>query len=228
MIKYAIFDMDGLMIDTERLAQKSFYEYVGPKLGVQFEPGELLGFIGKNREALNKWWDENIKAKYDIEEGWNEASAMSYEYQVAQIMQHGLKPKKGLIELLEWFKAHNIPCGVATSTDYEKVDLRLGEKGANVLGYFKTVTGGNQVKKSKPDPEAFFTAMESLGFSDPSEGVVFEDSILGTKAGVDGGFNVIAVPDLVPLNQPHIEQCLAKVESLDQAIEILEGKIVEE
>lgn len=217
--------MDGLMIDTENLAQRSLYEYVGPLIGVEFAPGELLGLIGKNRAALNEWWAEEIQPKYGINEDWQEISRLSYEWQKSYIMEYGLEPKKGLVELLEWLKANNIPCAVATSTDESRVELRLGEHGAGVLQYFQTVVCGNMVSKSKPDPETFIKAMEALGFDKPSEGVVFEDSALGIKAGVDGGFNTVVVPDIAPLDKNYVNKCIAKLDSLDQAIEVLTDKL---
>ena len=223
MIKYCIFDMDGLMLDTEMMAQRSFYECVGPRLGIEFQQGELLPFIGKNRAALIEWWAENIRDKYGLTQGWNEVSAWSYEWQVKQFLTEGVPVKEGLVELLEWIKGRDIPCAVATSTDYDRTIQKLDL--ADLTKYFEKIICGNMVSKSKPDPEIFLLAMNELGFDKPEEGVVFEDSLLGTRAGVAGGFNVIAVPDLVPLRGEHMGKCMAIISRLDLAIGVLDGKL---
>ena len=94
---------------------------------------------------------------------------------------------------------------------------------AGITAYFQTITGGDQVTRSKPDPEIFHLAMRALGQSEPAKGVVFEDSRNGLLAGARGGFSVIVVPDLLDPTLEFPALCYAKCARLDEAIAVIQN-----
>ena len=112
-------------------------------------------------------------------------------------------------------------CAVATSTDAKVAKGYL--ENAGITAYFQTITGGDQVTRSKPDPEIFHLAMRALGQSEPAKGVVFEDSRNGLLAGARGGFSVIVVPDLLDPTLEFPALCYAKCARLDEAIAVIQN-----
>ena len=96
-------------------------------------------------------------------------------------------------------------------------------KNAGVLNCFAAIVGGDQVTKSKPDPEIFQLAMRALGKQTPETCVVFEDSRNGLLAGANGGFPVIVVPDLFDPTLELPGLCYAKCARLDEAIDVIQN-----
>lgn len=215
---YAIFDMDGLMFDTETLFIRAFEEVVGPKIGYRFPKQAMKQLIGLNHQAALELFPKLFP---DCPESYDTCIAMFRAWMQDYIRENGIPVKPGLRELLAWLKEENIPCAVATSTDAAVAREYLDNAG--ITAYFQTITGGDQVKKSKPDPEIFERAMHALGGSDPGRCVVFEDSRNGLLAGANGGFRVIVVPDLMDptLDLPGL--CYAKCARLDAAIAVMQN-----
>lgn len=209
----AIFDMDGLMFDTEILFVRAFVEYIGPKIGYRFSREGMKQLIGLTRTASIAKFPELFPGCPESAE----ACLQTFRVWMDDYLQkNGVPVKPGLRELLSWLKERKIACAVATSTFTEVARGYL--ENAGVLEFFSAVIGGDQVKKSKPDPEIFQLAMRALGENDPARCAVFEDSRNGLLAGARGGFSVIVVPDLI---DPTIELpglCYAKCTRLDEAI----------
>ena len=219
MIKYAIFDMDGLLFDTERLNIESFLKYVGPKQGIDYTVEDLLRMIGMNSESISSLYKTIYGEDYD----WEESSRLSREYQYQYIEKNGIPIKKGAEELLEWFVQKGVRCALATSSNKDVAEYFL--KAGNMEKYFDVLVSGDEVTKGKPDPEIFDIAARKMGCTSSSEAVVFEDSMNGMKAGVDGGYNVIMIPDLVELTGDYPGKCLAVLGALDEAMWILYNRI---
>ena len=137
------------------------------------------------------------------------------------IRENGIPVKPGLRTLLAWLKEQGVSCAVATSTDTKVAKSYL--ENAGITAYFQTISGGDQVTRSKPDPEIFHLAMRALGQSEPAKGVVFEDSRNGLLAGARGGFSVIVVPDLLDPTLEFPALCYAKCARLDEAIAVIQN-----
>lgn len=220
MMKFnaAIFDMDGLMFDTEELFLRAYETDIGAELGYRFSREKIKQLIGLNQQAA--------LAKFpQLFPGCPEDGAVCMKrfraWMDDYIRENGVPVKPGLRELLSWLQAEKIPCAVATSTATNVARGYL--ENAGVLGFFAAIVGGDQVKKSKPDPEIFTLAMRALGKKSPETCVVFEDSRNGLLAGANGGFPVIIVPDLF---DPTVELpglCYAKCARLDEAIAVLQN-----
>ena len=191
MIKTAIFDMDGLMFDTERLYVRAMQEYVGPKTGVDFPTEGLLRTLGCNHADFERMFPELFGTAITPAE----CTVLVTEWMKHEIETHGLPVKPGLYELLGALKADGIPMALATGTSRPIAEIYL--EMTNTRPYFDALVCGDQVTHGKPDPEIFLLAHAALGGGDPQTCAVFEDSRNGLVAAHAAGFRTVCVPDLV-------------------------------
>ncbi len=220
MIRYAIFDMDGLMFDSEYLYRKAFVEAYLPGRNIEYTEEKYNQLLGKNTAATRELFPVLFGEEQDYDEYKDITIGWVHDY----VAEHGMPVKKGLPELLSWLRARGVTTAMATSTDREVALFDLEHSGLPEDS-FDFVICGDMVEHGKPDPEIFRKAAEGLGCTDPSQAVVFEDSLAGMQAGEAGGFPVIVVPDLVDPTEGYEGRCLAKLESLDRAIDVLEGLV---
>ena len=170
MIRAAIFDMDGLMFDTERLFLRSLDEYVGPVTGVAFPLDRVLSILGCNHR--------DFEARFPVLFGTKITPArcteLVTEWVRREIETNGVPVKPGLYDTLDAMKADGILTALATGTRRELATSYL--QSTRTLSYFDAAVFGDQVTHGKPDPEIFLSAAKALSV-DPNETVVFEDSI---------------------------------------------------
>lgn len=195
MIDAAIFDMDGLMFDTQRLYDQ-MWEPACAEQGLPVIQGMVEDTRGTNGEnmwaAIRKYYGEKVNPP----KLW----ADNKKHTFAALEKHVPK-RPGLDELLAWLAAHDVPMAVASSTEREHVLRNL--EVAGVRDYFKVVIAGDMVTRSKPDPETFLVAARELGV-EPARSLVLEDAYNGVRAGHAGGFITVMVPDVAaPNNEMH-------------------------
>ncbi len=183
-----IFDMDGLMLDTEALAREAWFETMR-RWGYELNDDVYLRVLGTTgartrdifREAFGP--DIPIERMYDYKQRYvDEAIASSR-----------IKVKPGLIELLDWLDVQRIPKAVASSTVRALVLKKLDR--VNLAGRFDAIVGGDEVIQGKPEPDIFLEAAHRLGVL-PGTCVALEDSENGVRAAHAAGMRVIMVPDL--------------------------------
>lgn len=210
MIKGVIFDMDGLMFDSERLSLEG-WRLVGKTFGYSDMDSFLLQIRGLNQKRIAGIFHDRYGADADYEA----ALKIRMNYMYDWIDKNGIPIKPGLYELLDYLKAANIPAALATSSHREKAERFL--RAAGVRDYFSSFTCGDMVEHSKPDPDIFLKAAAGLG-QRPQDCLVLEDSPNGIRAGIAAGCRVIAIPDLSPVETELLGQIAAQYESLDQVI----------
>jgi HAD superfamily hydrolase (TIGR01509 family) len=185
----AIFDMDGLLLDTERLCKNIFQEAC-EFLSVPFLEDIYLDIIGRNSKGI----EQVIRAGYGSDLDYP-ALHEAWRWRYNAVVKHQAIPiKEGVVELLTWLKGNNIPTAVATSTqqDVAKIKLEL----AGLDGFFDVLTTGCEVKNGKPDPEIYLLAAQRLDVH-PELCLAFEDSNNGVLAAVNANMQTYQVPDLV-------------------------------
>ena len=191
MIDSVIFDMDGLMFDTERV-WATLWEPALATLGLSYKEGldvAARGTAGDTmRAVLRRFYGENCDTDAIIE---------ALHAQAEKAFQAPPPKKPGLDELIAWLEAQHIPMVVASSSRMASILRHLNNW--NMTGHFKAVISGEQFTSSKPDPEIFLLAAEKLG-TDPAHTLVLEDSYNGVRAGAAGGFVTVMVPDMAPAN----------------------------
>jgi HAD superfamily hydrolase (TIGR01509 family) len=187
--KAVIFDMDGLLLDTESMFLDAFIKTC-EQSQLEFDMSLFKRIIGTNsvktKEILINGFDKNFD--YD-------AFRTQWVQNVRDdIYKNSIPLKEGAVNILEKIKAIPLPMSVATSTAYNDAvkSLEITE----IIHYFDFVVAGDQVSKGKPDPEIYLKSAERLGI-DPGECIVFEDSENGVKSAHAAGMDVIQVPDFL-------------------------------
>lgn len=188
MIKAVIFDMDGLMFDTERMYQKAWLQ-AGRQMGAPMEPEIVDRLRGRNREGCARVCREAFGEDFDFDAMRTACRALMARW----IEEDGLPVKPGLYELLAELERRGIPAVLATSTTRDSAWGHLQR--AKVDRYFLGAVCGDEVSHSKPDPEVFLKAAALAG-RDPARCMVLEDSPAGVRAGAAAGCFTVMVPDL--------------------------------
>ena len=187
MLKLVIFDMDGVILDSERVANLAWFQ-VSEKydLGLNIERLKEIkgGTAVRTLEVLSKQVGKTLAEKIMEEKKEIQMSIIKKE--------NGIKLKEGVVELLKYIKEKGLKCIVATSTTKERAEKQLKETG--VYSYFDNLVYGDEIKNGKPDPEIFLKTCEKIGVS-PIEAVVIEDSVLGATAANRAGIKCFVVED---------------------------------
>ncbi len=215
MIKGAIFDMDGLMLDTEKLLVK-FWRQAAAEYGYDMTFEHVLSI----RSLSRKYSIPLLKGIFGEEFPFEEVRSRRIKLMNSYIDENGFEIKKGLFELLDFLKEKGIRIAVATATDLERATIYLKKAGA--FDYFDEIICGNMIKNGKPEPDIYIEAAKKLGLP-AKECVALEDSPNGIKSAYSAGCRVIMIPDL---SQPddEIKPMLSAVyNSLDKACEFFEG-----
>lgn len=210
-IKGAIFDMDGLMLDTEKLLVR-FWKEAAKEFGYNMTDENVFEI----RSLSRKYSIPLLKGIFGEEFPFNKVRSRRITLMNDYIDKYGFEVKKGLFELLDYLKNNNYLIAVATATDRERAESYL--KKIDAYKYFDAVICGDMVNNGKPEPDIYLTASGKLGLP-AVECVAFEDSPNGIKSAHSAGCKVIMIPDLTQPDE-NIKSLLSGVyESLDKAIE---------
>ena len=184
----AIFDMDGLLLDTERLSKRSFMATCD-HFNLERDSNFFNQLIGLNSKKSNLLIEEFLNNEVELktfETKWIETYRQS--------LANHIPVKDGVEELLAHLKDIGLPCAVATSTRTESACKYLER--TSLLPYFKIVIGGDQVSNGKPAPDIYLEAAEVLNVI-PENCIAFEDSENGVRAAVSAGMTLVQIPDLI-------------------------------
>jgi HAD superfamily hydrolase (TIGR01509 family) len=205
----AVFDMDGLLLDSERPIQDAWLR-LSAATHRPLTPADYRLTVGRNRAdcltLLSGWF------------GSLEAAEALYEAVDADVARRfagrGFELKPGVLPLLLALRERGVPCAVASSTRHAKVLDRLGAAG--IVAHFDPIHGGDQVARGKPHPDLFELAARSLA-RPASDCLVFEDSSYGAQGALAAGMSVVLVPDLKEPDPDIAPRCLV-LSSLEQAL----------
>jgi HAD superfamily hydrolase (TIGR01509 family) len=183
-----VFDMDGLLLDTEPISQKTF---VDACRAFYFEPDLKIYHrcIGTNAERTR----EILAEGYGPDFPFNDILKLWLAYYDEAICQP-IPIKPGALSLLEYLETRQLKKAVATSTRRENAVKKL--KGAKIAHFFEFILGGDQITRGKPDPEMYLTTCRQMG-AEPGRCLALEDSENGVKSAISAGLMVIQVPDLI-------------------------------
>ncbi|WP_199053011.1 HAD family phosphatase [Aquitalea sp. ASV15] len=209
-----LFDMDGLMIDTESVSGQSWL-LAAAEVGVTIPEQVILGMVGL---SVHKCRD-HVAAHFQ-DHKLAETLSQRCRHHYHQLMSTGeLRLKPGIIEVLDWVQDQAIPHAVATSTQRLMCDLKLQRSG---LGpYFQHTVAGDEVTNTKPAPDVYLAAAALLDIA-PAACVVLEDSLIGMRAALAAGMRVILVPDMLQPAAHETAGALAVCQDLHQALLLLQ------
>ena len=203
-----IFDMDGLMFDTERLSTQAWKD-AGKQMGYPIDEEVISQIRGTTPKASIGVFRENYGPSFD----YPTARALRNQYLEQSVRLHGLPVKPGLSELLITLSEHSIPAAVASSSPLKTIRWYLSL--ADMERFFQVIISGEEAARSKPAPDCFLLAASRLGMPAASC-LVLEDSVNGLLAAQAAGMRSICIPDLVLPDQEVLSHADAVLSSLSE------------
>ena len=188
MIKAIIFDMDGLMMDSERVTFECYQERL-KDMNLTMDEKFYKTLLGKPIKGIYQRFYDVYGNDFPIENVIQDVHQLMAE----RFETEGVPVKKGLVELLHYLKDNNYKTIVATSSNRDRVDKILAQ--AKITEFFDDSICGDEVTKGKPNPEVFLKSCQKLGVN-VDEAIVLEDSEAGIQASYDANIKVICIPDM--------------------------------
>lgn len=188
-MKAVVFDMDGVLFDTEKLCMDSWLHVASVK-GIT-DMKEVFGkCIGLNANDTRQVVFGHYGDSFPYDEFRTEASAWFWKH----IEREGIPVKKGVQKILPYLQQSGIRIGLASSTNYTSVIDQL--KRADIIDYFQVIVTGDMIEHSKPRPDIYLLACRKLD-APPEEAYAIEDSPNGIRAAYEAGMKPVMIPDLL-------------------------------
>ncbi|KQO17013.1 HAD family phosphatase [Acidovorax sp. Leaf78] len=205
----AIFDMDGLLIDSERVTLRAWID-AAKTLNCVLAEADYLQVVGRASPDSDALLTAMLGGRRMFEQVLREVAT-----RLADTDSEPLFPiKPGAAVLLQTLRDAGVPCAVASSSRRDEIEHRLARVG--VLHHFQALAGGNEVERGKPDPALYRLAAARLGV-DPAQCLAFEDSENGARAAQAAGVAVVVVPDLKHPADDIAARCHGVLASLEVA-----------
>ncbi len=216
MIKAVLFDMDGTLLDTERISRESWRRAMDAE-GVCVDVGHFCKSVsGMTMDSIRAY----CMREYGTDFPFDVIRAKRRDFLAEAVACDGTLRKAGVPGIFPVLKRMGIKLAVASSSREDWVRKCLGTAGVDVA-FFDCLMTGEKVERSKPDPEIFLKAAAILGVT-PEECVVAEDSANGVRAGHTAGMKTVMIPDLMPCAdelRPLLWDCIDSLEMLPALIE---------
>lgn len=216
-IKAVLFDMDGVIFDTERVYMEEWDE-VFSKYGYKFEPSVYLELMGTGRKNVRRVFKKVFGDDLPLDEMYKDKDAMIFD----TIRKGELPIKPGAVELLTFLREKGYKIALATSAIRERLDIQI--KINNIYENFDAMVCGDDITNSKPDPEIFLKAADKLGVN-PEECIVVEDSAAGIKGAHDGKMLGFHVEDLKAPDEEILNYAFKTFKNLDEIREYLSKEV---
>ena len=212
-IRAVIFDMDGLLLDTEKLLVK-FWVQAANEAGFPMTRENALAIRSLHRKFAIPYLQGLFGEEFDYVKIRSRRMELMKEY----LSDHSLELKDGAKELLCFLCENKIMTAVATATDYERTQDYLRRVG--IFEYFDKIVCATMVEQGKPRPDIYIFAANQLGL-EPSECIALEDSPNGVRSAADAGCKTIMVPDLTEPDDELSGLIYARADSLREVIDII-------
>lgn len=215
MIKAIIFDMDGLMIDSERVTFECYQERL-KDMNLTMDEEFYKTLLGKPIKGIYQRFYDVYGNDFPIQNVIQDVHQLMAE----RFETEGVPVKKGLVELLHYLKDNNYKTIVATSSNRDRVDKILAQ--AKITEFFDDSICGDEVTKGKPNPEVFLKSCQKLGVN-VDEAIVLEDSEAGIQASYDANIKVICIPDMKYPEKQYEEKTFKILKDLTEVTEYLKS-----
>jgi HAD superfamily hydrolase (TIGR01509 family) len=216
-IKAIIFDIDGLMIDSERISQRSWGQVMADA-GYPLSEEVYIQMIGRTEKDVRYILQGVYGEDFPFDEMYHRR-----EQRFNQIIaREGMPIKPGLITLLDFIDAKGLKKAVASSTYCRLAEMKLNAAG--IRERFSVLVTGDEVSHGKPAPDLFLAAAAKISVP-PADCLVLEDSEAGLQAAHAAGMVPVWVPDMQPVAQAVVGLAYRQVKSLDEVVGVLEEVI---
>lgn len=205
-IKGLLFDMDGLILDTEKLYTR-FWQEAANALGYPMTKEQALGMRSLSRE----FGAAKLQSYFDKPVSYEEVRLKRIELMNAYIEKEGVEAKPGVQELMSYLKENRIKAAIATSSPLDRTEKYLESVGLE--GAFDKLISGYMVKKGKPEPDIYQLAASELGL-EPQECLALEDSPSGILSASRAGCFPVMIPDQDQPTEETEQLLFAKADSL--------------
>jgi HAD superfamily hydrolase (TIGR01509 family) len=211
-IDAVIFDMDGLLLDSERLYRDAMRAACVDR-GLVLADELFQRMVGSSWAVTKQLLRDTYGADFPADEFQHESHG-HYD----RLGAAGTPQRPGVANILAHLRDAGIPRAVATSTGTARARAKLDQAG--ILHLFDVLVGADDVSRHKPDPAPYLLAAARLG-ARPAHCVALEDSHNGVRAAAAAGMATIMVPDMLPPTEETDRLCVATLESLDHVVEFL-------
>lgn len=213
-VRGIVFDMDGVLFDTERDSIRRIME-LGHQMGYEISRELIVTNMGRNMAEVSQIYREALGGCFDADRFWTQY----WKERNAQYSREGMPVKDSAVRLLRLAEERQILCVVASSSPVEQVWHALEQ--AALRSFFTGAIGGDMFEKSKPDPDIFLTAARQLDLP-PENCLVIEDSLNGLKAGRAAGMQVVYVKDVPSYSEEELDRYADYAfDQIEEAAELL-------
>lgn len=210
-----IFDMDGVILDTEALSMRC-WKRIGEGHGLENVEHNIRLCIGRSTKDSMEIIRNAYGDKVDIGALYAESRQALRE----AFQREGIPVKEGAAELIRWLHEKGVRVGLASSTSYDTVVREMEQIG--LIDCFEVIIGGDMVENSKPQPDIYLLACEKLG-TDPKNTLAVEDSRNGIISAKAAGMIPVLIPDLIEPDEEMLEKSHVKLNSLAELKDKLLG-----
>lgn len=204
-IRAVVFDMDGLLLDTERPVRAASLA-AAARLGHPMDEATYALLIGRTFPTIRSLLLDHFGDETTLDAFW-----AAFRGIMADVSAGGIALMPGVTELIDGLRARGLPLAVCTSTGRERARHHLGKVG--ILDAFVHVVGGDDVERGKPHPDPYLKAAALLD-QDPAHCLALEDSHNGIRAAHGAGMMAVMVPDLLPATDEIRALCLHVADDL--------------
>lgn len=213
-VEGVVFDMDGLLLDTEIVYRAAMIE-AGQVFGIGFTGEIYAAMVGKTTPEcgvmLRELFGETFPVQSYFERVWAD---------VEDLLEAETRLKAGVIEILDFLDDRGLPRGIATSNGKPAVERYLGR--FDLLPRFNAVVAHHDVTRHKPHPDPYLEAARRIGV-DPLACLALEDSHPGVRAAHAAGMMTVMVPDILDPNEEMHEKCVHIADSLHHVLDLLKA-----
>lgn len=208
-----IFDLDGVLLDTEKLYAR-FWQEAAIALGYPMTRQQALGMRSLSSAAGQAKLESYFGPGVDREVMRQKRIALMDAY----IEENGVECMSGVLETVQQLKGRGLKIAIATSSPMERVERYLGSK--NLLSYFDAVCSGHDVPLGKPAPDIYLRAAACIGLA-PERCLAVEDSPAGIQSAFDAGCLPVFIPDQDEADEQTLKRLYARVEALPDLLQLV-------
>ena len=212
-IRGILFDMDGLVLDSESLYTR-FWREAAEALGYTMTVEQSLGM----RSLGKKLGQPYLESLYGPGIDYTTLRNKRIELMEVYVDQHGIAPKAGIYELLDYLEENGIAAAITSSSPMESIQRHLAA--VNLLHRFQKFCSGHNIPNGKPAPDIYLLGAKELGLK-PEECLALEDSPTGVLSAYRAGCLPVMIPDLDQPGEETQKILFAKADSLVHVIDIL-------